>query len=200
MTGFKCKYCGKEYKTEKGLAKHHCVQMDRYNEWSDTMAYVFNIVNNYYQICKKCEDIEEQKIALINCRYYELIKKLEQWALATQPLSFISYVKYLKDNLINFKLWTNDHTYHCFLYQYLKNEPDAIAISRAENYFKNNDLTIDTISSNRLHLAIKYGSISAKYLKYINYPIEKIEQRLDKDQWQEIRPLLIDPLNFDKKY
>ena len=79
MTGFKCKYCGKEYKTEKGLAKHHCVQMDRYNEWSDTMAYVFNIVNNYYQLCKKCEDVEEQKIVLINCRYYDLIKKLEQY-------------------------------------------------------------------------------------------------------------------------
>lgn len=189
MAEFKCKYCGKVYKTQKGFEKHHCKEMDRYHEITDVTEYVFTIFHNTYIENKMPNNSEDRKLFIAKSRYYDIVKSLEKWALETQPINFMEYVKFLKFNLVPFKKWTLDHTYHCFLYQYLREEPDAIAIQRAETFLKNNDLTIDTISSNRLFLAIKFGTISPKYLRYIGV---NVAEKLDEGQWLEVRPFFVD--------
>lgn len=189
MATFECKYCGKVYKTQKGLEKHHCKEMDRYNDLTDVTDYVYTIFHINYVNSKMPSDKEERKMLIIKSKYYDIVKSLEKWAVETNPINFMEYVKYLKNNLVPFKKWTLDHTYHCFLYQYLKEESTAIAIQRAETFLKNNGLTIDTISSNRLFLAIKYGMLSPKYLKYVGV---NAAEKLDEKQWIEVRPFFVE--------
>lgn len=189
MTIYKCKYCGKEYKTQKGLEKHHCIQMDRYNEVNDVTQYVFTIVNTYYNLCNLPTDKEERIFAIINSKFFTMIKDLEKWAIETIPVNFIEYVKFLKANLVPFNKWTLPHTYHCFLYKYLKEESATLAIMRGEKYLKDNNISLDNISSNRLYLAIKYGQLSKKFLDYMNFNPKKM---LDDSQWTEIKSFFVD--------
>lgn len=191
MVEYCCKYCGKVYKTSKGLEKHHCEQMDRYNEITDATIYVFNIVNKYYKFYAKSLPTVKEELTFIvaNSKYYGIIKDLEKWALATNPLNFSEYVAYLFANKISYKSWCKDIVYHNFLIGYLKNEPAAIAINRGETYLKSIGVTIDTISSNRLYLLIKYGTISKKYLDYLGIDVSK---RLDAQQWKDVRPMFVE--------
>lgn len=188
---FTCKYCGKVYKTCKGLEKHHCEQMDRYETITDTTIYVFNIVNLNYKIYPKALPTveEELKYIICNSKYYGIIKALEKWALETNPLNFVEYVKYLRDNQVNYKSWTKDLVYRNYLIKYLREEPLSIAINRGENFLKSIGVTIDSISSNRLYLAIKYGTISKKYLDYLGV---NVNNKLDSQQFRDVRPMLVE--------
>jgi hypothetical protein len=189
MAEFKCIYCGKVYKTQKGFEKHHCEKMDRYNETTEATDYVYNIVNSFYKLSKNTpKTLEERKFIIINSRYYKDIKALEKWAIETQPINFYEYIHYLYSSKVSINDWTKSFTYKNFLFDYLAKEPPAIAIKRSEDYLTNNGLTIDTISSNRLYLAILYGHISRKYLEYIHVDVSKI---LEPNCWIEVRPYFI---------
>ena len=86
------------------------------------------------------------------------------------------------------KDWSSSNTYKSWLYQYLKDEPETTSIKRSEDYLNQNGVTLDTISSNRLYLAIRYGLITNKYLKSKNFDVKS---HLDDVQWYEIRPFII---------
>lgn len=189
MTIYKCKYCGKEYKTQKGLEKHHCVQMDRYNEVNDVTQYVFTIVNTYYKFCKLPTDKEERIFTIINSKFFQIIKDLEKWAIETLPINLIEYVKFLSINNVPMNKWMIPHTYHCFLYKYLKEESASIAIIRGERYLKDNSISLNNISSNRLYLAIKYGQLSKKFFDYMKFNPKDI---LDESQWNDVKSFFID--------
>jgi hypothetical protein len=190
LAEFKCRYCGKAYKTQKGFEKHHCEKMDRYNETTEITDYVYNIANLFYKFSKNIPDtLEERKLIIINSRYYKDIKVLEKWAVETNPINFYEYVHYLYTSKISADNWTKSYVYKNFLFDYLAKEPTASAIERAEKYLANNGLTINTISSNRLYLAILYGHISKKYLDYIHVDVSK---KLDPNCWEDVRHYFID--------
>lgn len=90
--------------------------------------------------------------------------------------------------MIEMKNWTSSTAYRSWLFQYLKEEPEAASIKRSVDYLNQIGATLETISQNRLYLAIRYGLITNKYLKTQNFDVKS---HLDDVQWYEVRPFII---------
>lgn len=183
----KCEFCNKVLKTEKGFQNHMCEKKKRFVEFNEVAYHVWLMICNIFRI-RIPKDDNKKKISFINDVSYNKIVEFTNWVLETQVLNLFEYLKFLKDNEIKIIQWTNSRVYHSWLYNFLNNEPEAIAIKRSKDYLDSINLTLDSISSNRLFLAIKYGKISNKYLKFCNYDVRN---KLDQSQWIEVRPLII---------
>lgn len=183
----KCEFCNKVLKTESGYAKHMCEKKKRFVNFNEPAYMVWLMMANIFRNRLPKND-DEKKIAFVKDSFYNQIVTFTQWVLETEVISLFDYMSFLKNNQVKITDWTNSRVYHNWLYAFLKEESDAIAIKRSQDYLTNNGLDLETISGNRLFLAIKYGKISNKYLKYRNY---NVRDKVDEGQWLEIRPLII---------
>ena len=79
---------------------------------------------------------------------------------------------YLLGNKISINKWCEEEHLINFLYDWLYYEDENHAIKRSEKWLDDRGLLLQTISPNRLFLALKYGNISIKYVKYKNFDWE----------------------------
>lgn len=185
----KCEFCGKEFKTEKGFSRHMCEKKERYVNFN-TIAYrVWLTICNVFRIrLPQSQDEELLKMKFIQDKSYKAYVTFAQWLLDTSVIDVFSYITFLNTHQVAMKDWTKPNVYKSWLYEFLKNEPDALSINRSKKYLESNGLTLETISSNRLYLAIRYGWITNKYLKLQNFDVR---EHLDEAQWFDIRPFII---------
>lgn len=170
---YKCSYCGKTYKTEKGFSNHKCEYKDRYESLSTkdyfTLWLTFKTINRL----SVNKDIEKEKRAFITSAQYKQFVNFSEWCQNVGMINVVSYFQYLKQFVIPLKFWCNDTTYRNFLDSYINSELTSIAIDRSELYLKNNNLNIESISSNRLYLLLLSGQVSKKYLNHIGFDYVK---------------------------
>ena len=183
----KCVFCNKVLKTESGFNKHMCEKKQRFVEFNEPAYMVWLMMANIFRT-RIPKDDNEKKIAFVKDSFYNQTVTFTKWVLETEVINLFDYMMFLKQNNVKMTDWTNSRVYHNWLYSFLKNESEAIAIKRSQDYLANNGLDLETISGNRLFLAIKYGKISNKYLKFCNYDVR---QKVDEAQWLDIRPLII---------
>lgn len=183
----KCEFCNKILKTEKGFQNHMCEKKKRFINFNEPAFYVWLLVCNAFRI-RIPEDDNKKKLAFINDTLYTKIIDFTQWALDIDIVNLNSYIIFLNKNNIKINNWKDSHIYNVYLCEYLENEPVTIAIKRSEDYILSFGLTLDTISSNRLMLAIKYGKISKKYLQHCNFDVKS---KLDEIQWKEIEHMVL---------
>ena len=184
-----CEFCGKEFKTEKGFQKHMCEKKKRYVNFDEIGYQVWLTICNVYKVRLPRNPTSEMlKLRFITDKSYKAICLFAHWTIDVGVLNVFSYISFLKKNMISMKDWSSSNTYKSWLYQYLKDEPETTSIKRSEDYLNQNGVTLDTISSNRLYLAIRYGLITNKYLKSKNFDVKS---HLDDVQWYEIRPFII---------
>lgn len=184
---YKCQCCNKSYKTEKGFNNHICENKRRYDSLINTNHFTYWLIfKTVYKISIN-KDIEKEKINFISSAQYKAFIKFVNWCNDIQVLDINSYFEYLKKYNIPLKLWCNDGFYKKYLSEYIKNEPLANAIERSLTSLKIYDVSIETISQNRLFLLLLSGQISVKYLNSIGYPYRQI---LDVGQLKELETLL----------
>lgn len=183
---FKCKFCNKVLKTEKGFQNHMCEKKKRFIEFNEPAYYVWLTVCNIFRIRTPIDD-EKKKMSFINDSSYSKIVDFTNWALDIQIINLYDYITFLNHNNVKMNNWKDSHIFNSWLMNYLEKEPTAIAIQRSENYLISNGLKLEEMSSNRLLLAIKYGKISKKYLDYCGFDIKS---KLDGSQWNEVDRIL----------
>ena len=185
----KCEFCGKEFKTEKGFEKHMCEKKSRYVNFNEVGYQVWLTICNVFKVrLPKNSDDKTLKLKFINDKSYKCICLFSHWMIETGVLNAFSYISFLKSNMIPMKNWMDSNTYKCWLYQYLKDEPETISIKRSEDYLNNLGISLETISPNRLWLGIRYGHITNKYLKKKKFDVRPL---LDEKAWIDIRPFII---------
>ena len=187
----KCEFCGKEFKTEKGFQKHMCEKKRRFVEFDNVGYQVWLRICNIFKIRLpkvNGDDDIPLRMRFINDKSYKAICLFARWVIDVGVLNPFSYISFLKTNMVEMKNWTSSTAYRSWLFQYLKEEPEAASIKRSVDYLNQIGATLDTISQNRLYLAIRYGLITNKYLKTQNFDVKS---HLDDVQWYEVRPFII---------
>ena len=187
MRIFKCKFCGKEYKSEKTFMKHKCAKMKRF------MYVVNHNYLNYWRELKTAynikykEDRENPYYDMINSKLYNQIIVLFDWC-AEMGISHIKdYCEYTKRMNIPISLWCKALTYHKYLQEMLASEHPLLAKERSEKFLKDNNVSLDTITQNFLYFSLLNGSISNKYLKSKGFDVKKF---LDNKQISDLRDFL----------
>lgn len=161
---YKCLFCNKEFKTENGFNKHNCEKKKRYDNLHPLGYSSFLLYYNFSKIPLPKND-NDKKMKFINSKLYKQFVSFGDWLNENFILDYVEYIKYLCYNMININEWKTEKCYRSFLYQYLKKEPEGNALYRSEQYLKNNNIELNTISQGRLQLALWTGQISIKYLK-----------------------------------
>lgn len=183
----KCEFCNKILKTDKGFQNHMCEKKKRFVYFNEPAFYVWLLVCNLFKI-RIPDDDNEKKLAFINDSFYTKIANFTEWVLDMDVVNLHGYLSFLKKNNIKINNWIDSHIYKIYLEDFIEKEPVSIAIKRSEDYLLNQKVTLDTISSNKLMLAIKYGRISKKYLKYKNFDVKS---KLDEGQWKAIKNMIL---------
>lgn len=184
---YKCQFCDKVYKTERGLNNHTCEYMHRIQD-----VNINKILNNWlvyktiYKIPTK-KNTKDEVLDMVKSSYYKLFKQFSNWCDSINIIDTYSYIGYLKRYNVPLKLWISDKYYRMFLNDYIQSEPLANAYERSINELKKCNLTLETISQNRLFLLLLSGRLSIKYLDSVGYPYKDI---LDDGQKKELGILI----------
>lgn len=180
---YKCQFCNKVYKTERGLNNHTCEYMLRIQD-----SNINRILNNWlmyktiYKISTK-KNTKDEVLDMVKSTYYKTFKQFSDWCDSIDIVDTYSYIGYLKKYNVPLKMWVSDRYYKMFLNEYIQTEPLANACERSINELKKCNLTLETISQNRLFLLLLSGKLSIKYLDSVEYPYRKI---LDDGQKKEL--------------
>lgn len=180
---YKCQFCNKVYKTERGLNNHTCEYMLRIQD-----SNINRILNNWlmyktiYKISTK-KNTKDEALDMVKSTYYKTFKQFSDWCDSIDIVDTYSYISYLKKYNVPLKMWVSDRYYKMFLNEYIQTEPLANACERSINELKKCNLTLETISQNRLFLLLLNGKLSIKYLDSVEYPYRKI---LDDGQKKEL--------------
>lgn len=176
MTDYICPYCYKIYKTLKGFEKHlnNCKKKENYellSNYPDLFANMNMICGYLYN--KKYYSINNKQFFMANDKNFSKVKNFTDYEVSIDLFGKIDFLTYLIANKISINDWTKEQHLTNFLYDWLYYENEEHAIKRSIKYLNDRGLNIETISPNRLFLALKYGNISVKYLKSINFDWEK---------------------------
>lgn len=168
---YKCQYCGKEYKTERGLIKHEssCPFIERYNYLNNSKCFQRWLMFKTASHLKVNSNLEIEKEKFINSHTYKPFEKFSKWCDEMEMFDERAYI----DFVVNFNVpvfkWCNDRFYERFLLNYISNELPAIACERSKKYLDSLGLSLNNISPNRLYMALLGGKISKKYLQISNF-------------------------------
>ena len=169
MKEFKCPYCEKVYKTEKGLEKHlvNCKIKQRLAIYNLNSLLRYNFTWFYkYVLPFANQKVKNTQLPLFYCKskYFDRLWKLTQFEESVELYSPEDYMNYLLINKININQWCLEEHLFGFLYDWSGNEPLDHAIYRSKKYLENHNWTLETISPYNLFLALRYGNISFKYI------------------------------------
>ena len=184
---FKCEYCGKVLKTETGFQKHMCEKKKRIFNFN---YGAFNCYIDYmcFSRTRISKDPEKQKLTFVNSPLYKTFVTVNEYLKTIDTLFPHQYIQWLANNMIESKKWDDDHTYHCFLYDYLHNEEQERAIQRSEEFLKKINETLETISPYDLYVALYNGKISYKYIQYLNFDyVNKIDIVLSSTELNQLK-------------
>ena len=130
----KCKWCGKEFKSEKTLAVHMCVKKRRFAD--KDMSHIrlsHRAFQMFYEIntsAKEPKSIED----FIMSPYYESFVKFGRACQVNEWLAPEKFTEWLIKNGVKLKQWVSDAQYDKFLKEYVRKEPGLKALERTVIY------------------------------------------------------------------
>lgn len=130
----KCKWCGKEFKSERTLSAHMCVKKRR---WADREMSHIRLGHRAFQMfyemntsAKEPKSIED----FIMSQYYEAFVKFGRSCMTNEWLEPEKFTEWLIKNGIKLKQWTSDRQYDKFVKDYCRKEPGLRALERTIVY------------------------------------------------------------------
>lgn len=164
-----CQYCGKTFKTDKGFEKHNCKYKQRMTNFNHLAYALFNMFLKFSHLSRFKEE-EKQKMKFIKSHYYNDFDSFAQWCVHINIINVVSYMEYLCQNQIEIKNWKDEKTLRCWLYTYLRAEPEWQSINRSKKFLDEKlHQTLDQVTSPMLYLALRNGFITKKYMDSIGF-------------------------------
>lgn len=126
----KCKYCGKNFTSERTLAVHMCPKKQRFNE--KDLSHVrmgLRAFQMFYEMSTNATKIKTFE-EFANSQYYTAFVKFGR-KLAKEDLLYPEkYTEWCIKNSIKLKNWSSDSNYNTYLREYVKKEPAQKAMER----------------------------------------------------------------------
>lgn len=117
----------------------------------------FNCYNTYCITNGTSSTIEKFLKYRYRKNFFNISKKYKEFGTSI-PIE--EYIKYITNNEVPFKKWEDIKTFKNFVLVYTKEEDSSSAIKRSISFLEKNNLSIDTISENRLIMYLETGSVS----------------------------------------
>jgi len=129
-----CKWCDKEFRSERTLAAHMCPRKRR---WADRdMTHVrlgYRVFQMFYELntsASKPKSVED----FIRSQYYEGFTKFGRSCIRNEYLEPEKFAEWLIKNGKKLADWSKDKLYDEFLLEYVKKEPGMKALERTITY------------------------------------------------------------------
>ena len=125
-----CKWCGKNFKSERTLAAHMCVKKKR---WADKdLTHIrlgYRVYQMFYELnttASKSKSIED----FITSNYYEGFVKFGRSCIRNEYLEPEKFAEWLIKNGKKLKDWSTDAVYDEYLLEFVKKETGMRALER----------------------------------------------------------------------
>ena len=195
----KCKWCGKEFKSERTLSAHMCVKKRR---WADRdMSHIrlgHRAFQMFYELNTSAKEPKSMKDFIMS-QYYEAFVKFGRSCMTNEWLQPEKYTEWLIKNGVKLKQWTSDRQYDKFVKDYVRKEPGLKALERTIVYLakwsEENDKDLQTyfkeVSPSRAVHDIRAAKISP-WVIYLSQTGNDLLARFNDEQVKMIEEM-IDP-------
>ncbi len=130
----KCKWCGKEFQSERTLSAHMCVKKRR---WADRdMSHIrlgHRAFQMFYELNTSAKEPKSMEDFIMS-QYYEAFVKYGRACQVNEWLQPERYTEWLIKNGVKLKQWTSDRQYDKFIKDYVRKEPGLKALERTIVY------------------------------------------------------------------
>ena len=125
-----CKWCGKNFKSERTLSVHMCVKKRRFADKDMTHVRLgYRVFQMFYELnttASKSKSIED----FITSQYYEGFVKFGRSCIRNEYLDPEKFAEWLIKNGKKLKDWSSDTLYDEYLLEYVKKESGMRALER----------------------------------------------------------------------
>ena len=195
----KCKWCGKEFTSERTLAAHMCVKKRR---WADKDMRHIRLGHRAFQMFYEMNTSTKEPKSMedfIMSQYYEGFTKFGRSCMTNEWLQPEKYTEWLIKNGVKLKQWTSDRQYDKFVKDYCRKEPGLKALERTIVYLakwsEENDKDLQTyfkeVSPSRAVHDIRAAKISP-WVIYLSQTGNDLLARFNDEQVKMIEEM-IDP-------
>lgn len=134
VSDLECKWCNKEFRTERTLTAHMCPKKRR---WADRdMTHVrlsFRTFQMFYEM-STATSTPKSMDDFIKSQYYEGFVKFGRSCIRNEYLEPEKFAEWLIRNGKKLTDWAKDATYNEFLLEFVKKEPGIRALERTIEY------------------------------------------------------------------
>lgn len=193
----KCKWCEREFKTERTLAAHLCVKKRR---WADRdMTHIrlgYRVFQMFYELntaASKPKSMED----FIKSQYYEGFTKFGRACVRNEYMQPEQFAEWLIRKGKKLSDWTKDAIYDEYLLEYVKREPGLKALERTVRYL--NEWSTESgvewskyfceVSANRAVYDLRSAKVSP-WVLYLSDTGDQLLTRLNAEQVKMINHII----------
>lgn len=129
-----CRWCGKDFRTERTLSAHMCVKKRRWADQDMTHARLaFRVYQMFYKL-NTASSKPKTPEDFIQSQYYEGFVKFGRACVRNQYLDPEAFAEWLIRNGVKLADWCKDSVYDQYLLDYVKKETGLRALERSIIY------------------------------------------------------------------
>jgi hypothetical protein len=129
-----CKWCDREFRTERTLSAHMCVRKRRWADRDMTHTRLaYRVFQMFYELNVASSKPKSQE-DFVRSQYYEGFTKFGRACVRNQYLDPEAFAEWLIRNGKKLSDWCKDAVYDEYLLHYVKKEPGARALERTILY------------------------------------------------------------------
>lgn len=130
----KCKWCGKEFQSERTLSAHMCVKKRR---WADRdMSHIrlgHRAFQMFYELNTSAKEPKSMEDFIMS-QYYEAFVKYGRACQVNEWLEPEKYTEWLITKGIKLKQWASDKSYNTYIQDFVRKETGLRALERTVVY------------------------------------------------------------------
>lgn len=192
-----CRWCNKDFRSERTLANHMCVKKRR---WADRdlthIRLAFRVFQMFYDLTTNSTKPKTQE-DFIKSQFYTAFVKFGRSCLRNEYLDPERFAEWLIRKGIKLKDWPTDATYDQYLIEYVQREPGLKALERSIIYLDTwqketgiawNQYFVQ-ISTSRAVYDIRAAKISP-WLLYLSNTGDQLLTRFSDEQVQMVQHII----------
>lgn len=200
-----CKWCKKDFRSERTLSSHLCVKKRR---WSDKdlthIRLAHRVFQMFYKLTTNSTKPKTQE-DFIHSQFYTDFVKFGRSCVRNEYLDPEQFAEWLIRNGVKLKNWSADSTYDKYLVEYVQREPGLRALERSIIYLSSwqeeNHKAWNTyfreISTNRAVYDIRAAKVSPWLIylsatggelleKFNDEQVSMVQHIIDANVWMKI--------------
>lgn len=178
-----CEFCGKVIKSEKAFAKHHCLQMDIFNNFDNSVFDLYFLCVTAYGNKNNIKADMDAKIEFGKSKKYIFFQKLKTFLIDNGLYDDArNYFRYILSAHIKQKDWMSDNLVAKYIKYRAIYETPAIAVVRSMRFMESHNLKLDDLTNEMVFDYLNDGWLSKHYFKQNGIDVKQIltvEQQQD---------------------